>query len=318
MNTESTCEAAFAKGGPFWHLYTDGEKMELFFSGPADFLFGIALLGLCVARFPRCRILTFALMSNHLHLILAGPEEDVAACFALFKERLTRYLSNRQRYCRMQNFEASLFRIPDLRSLRNEIIYVNRNGYVVSPDCTPFSYWWCAGMYFFNPMEELLPSRTVASLTIREQRAMFHCRDIELPQHYRVLEGFRSNPAAPPAPMLLPASFCAIREAENYFRDAHQYFRRLGRDQEAFSEVARRLGDKIFLTDDELFGAVCAFCAKDYDNPNPTLLPAAQKQEAARRMHFDYNASNKQIQRMLKLAPSIVETLFPRPASAFP
>ena len=318
MNTESSCEAAFAKGGPFWHLYTVGEKMELIFTGLADFLFGNALLGLCAARFPRCRILTYAIMSNHLHVILAGPEEDVLAFFALFKERLSRYLASQQRYCRMQNFDAELFRIPDLRALRNEIIYVNRNGYVVSPDCTPFSYWWCAGMYFFNPMAALLPSRTIASLTIRELRAMFHCRDVEFPKHFRILEGFRPNPVEPSAPILLPNSFCAIREAENYFRDAHQYFRRLGRDQEAFSEVARRLGDRIFLTDDELFGAVCAFCAKDYDNPNPALLPAAQKQEVARRMHFDYNASNKQIQRMLKLSSAAVDALFPKPAPTLP
>ena len=312
MNTESSCEAAFAKGGPFWHLYTDGEKMELIFTRFADYLFGITLLGICAAAFPRCRILTFALMSNHLHLVIAGPQRDVQAFFAMFKERLTRYLSGQKRYCRMQNFDAELFRIPDLRALRNEIIYVNRNGYVVSPDCTPFSYWWSAGVFFFNPTAWMLPTQPFATLTLRERRAMCHCREADLPAQYRIVKEFRPNLAEPSAPMLLPTSFCAIREAENYFRDAHQYFRRLGRDQEAFSEVARRLGDRIFLTDDELFGAVCAFCAKDYDNPNPALLPAAQKQEVARRMHFDYNASNKQIQRVLKLAPSAVETLFPK------
>ena len=28
-------------------------------------------------------------------------------------------------------------------------------------------------------------------------------------------------------------------------------------------------------------------------------------------MHFDYNASNRQIQRMLRLSPAIVDDLFP-------
>jgi REP element-mobilizing transposase RayT len=312
MNTDSSCEAAFARSGPFWHLYTDGEKMEMYFTGPSDFLFGLALLGICTASFPHCRILTFALMSNHLHLIVVGQEKDVRAFFALFKERLTRYLGGQHRFCRMQNFEAGLFQIPDLRALRNEIIYVNRNGYVVSPDCTPFSYWWCAGMYFFNPMGWLLPSRTFASLTLRERRAMCHCRDAEFPPHYRVLANFCVGPGMAAEPMLLPTSFCAIREAESYFRDAHQYFRRLSRDQEAFSEVARRLGDRIFLTDEELFGAVSALSAKEFGNSIPALLPASVKQEVARRMHYDYNASNKQIQRILKLPPVLVGEWFPR------
>ena len=313
MNPEVTCEAAFSQGGPFWHLYTDGEKMEIIFTGPSDFLFGITLLGICAAAFPRCRILTFALMSNHLHLVIAGSERDVQAFFALFKERLTRYLSGQKRYCRMQNFEASLFRIPDLRALRNEILYVNRNGYVVSPDCTPFSYWWSAGVFFFNPTAWMLPSRPFATFTLRERRAMCHCRDADLPAHYRVVENFRPDQDTAVGHLLLPTGFCAIREAENYFQDAHQYFRRLGRDQEAFSEVARRLGERIFLTDEELFGAICALCAKEFDTPNPSLLPPGQKQEVARRMRFDYNATNKQIQRMLKLSASAVETLFPKP-----
>ena len=53
MNTESACEAAFRRGGPYWHLYTDGEKMEIIFVHPEDYLFGIVLLGICSASFPR-------------------------------------------------------------------------------------------------------------------------------------------------------------------------------------------------------------------------------------------------------------------------
>ena len=67
MNPESVREAAVLSGGPCWHLYTSGETMEIIFAGTGDFLFGITLLGICAAAFPRCRILTFALMNNHLH-----------------------------------------------------------------------------------------------------------------------------------------------------------------------------------------------------------------------------------------------------------
>ena len=310
MNRESACEAAFDRGGPYWHLYTNGETMEIVFACREDFLFGITLLGICCAAFPRSRILTFALMSNHLHIVLAGPERDVRAFFDLFKSRLKRYLGGKQRYCRMQNFEAEWFSIPDLQALRNEIVYVNRNGYVVSPDCTPYSYWWSAGVFFFNPMGGSLPARTFASLPVREQRAICHCREVDPPNHYLVVDGF--PPGGDVAGrMLFPPSFCALREAEGYFRDAHQYFRRLTRDHEAYSEVAKRLGERIFLTDDELYGAVCALCSKEFGNAVPGLLPAASKQEVARRMHFDYNASNKQIQRMLKLSPVVVGELFP-------
>ena len=312
MNTESACEAAFRRGGPYWHLYTDGEKMEIIFVHPEDYLFGIVLLGICSASFPRCRILTFTLMSNHLHVILTGPGKDIQAFFATFKERLKRYLAGKKRYCRMQHFEADYFQIPDLHALRNEIIYVNRNGYVVSPECTPYSYWWSAGVFFFNPMAKMLPLKPFTTLPVREQRAMCHCRETLFPNQFMVTDSYPPGQNEAGGRLLFPPSFCAISEAEGYFRDAHQYFRRLTRDQEAYSGVASRLNDRIFLTDDELYGAVSMICAKEYDNAYPGLLPAAAKQEVARRMHFTYNASNKQIQRMLKLPPAYVAELFPK------
>ena len=315
MRPESVCETAFSRGGPFWHLYTDGGAMEIIFTCAEDYVFGITLLGICAAVFPHCRILTFSLMSNHLHIILAGPHPDVMALFALFKSRLGAYLKRKGYFCRMDRFVAETFQIPSLQALRNEIVYVNRNGYLVQPDCTPFSYWWSAGVYFFNPTGLMLPTKPYSALTLREQRALCHCRDASLPDRYRVLTGFNVDKSSASMSMLFPPSFCAISEAEAYFRDAHQYFRRLGRDNEAYAEVARRLGDRIFLTDDELFGAVCNLSAREFGSPKPGLLTGDQKLEVARRMHFDYNASPKQIQRILKLAPAIVDTLFPRSAA---
>ena len=315
MRPDPVCETAFSRGGPFWHLYTNGEQMEIIFTGPSDFIFGITLLGCCAAEFPRCRILTFSLMSNHIHIILAGPYEDVVALFGLFKSRLGFYLARRGRCCRMERFVAETFQIPDLRALRSEIIYVHRNGYLVHPDCTPFSYWWSAGVYFFNPVAKMLPSRAFSDLAIQKQRAICHCRTVSLPPGYRVVENFSPDGETPPEPLLLPSSFCAISEAESYFWDAHQYFRELIRDHEAYGEIARRLGDRIFLTDDELFGAVCSFCAREYGLPQPGLLSGDQKVVVARRMRFDYNASPKQIQRILKLSSAVVNTLFPRPSS---
>lgn len=314
MRPESVCETAFSRGGPFWHLYTDGEKMSLIFTDTADYVFGIALLGICAAAFPRCRILTFSLMSNHLHVIVAGPHPDVIALFALFKSRMGTYQARQGRFCCMDRFEAETFQIPSLQALRNEIVYVNRNGYLVHPDCTPFSYWWSAGVYFFSPTGMMLPTMPYSALTLRAQRALCHCRDASLPDHYRVLTGFSPDRTSAPIPMLFPPSFCAISEAESYFRDAHQYFRSLSRDNEAYAEVAQRLGEHIFLTDDELFGAVCALSAREFGSPKPGLLTGDQKLEVARRMRFDYNASHKQIQRILKLSPTVVNTLFPRPA----
>ena len=95
------------------------------------------------------------------------------------------------------------------------------------------------------------------------------------------------------------------------FRDARSYFNSLTRNAEAFSQIASRLKDSIFLTDDELYSVICSYISKEYSVKAPSQLSAQQNIDTARHMHFNYNASNHQLRRMLRLDPSILEELFP-------
>ena len=95
------------------------------------------------------------------------------------------------------------------------------------------------------------------------------------------------------------------------FRDARSYFNSLTRNSEAFSQIASRLKDSIFLTDDELYSVICSHSNKEYSVKSPSQLSAQQKNDTARLMHLGYNASNQQLRRMLRLDLSILEELFP-------
>ena len=111
--------------------------------------------------------------------------------------------------------------------------------------------------------------------------------------------------------VILPASFCHISEAESFYRSAHQYFHHISRKFEAYSEIAERLHESVFISDEEMYAAVCALCVKIYNMKNPTQLGVKERIEMARHMHQKYNASNRQIRNILKLDNSIVETMFP-------
>ena len=106
-------------------------------------------------------------------------------------------------------------------------------------------------------------------------------------------------------------SFCDISLGESIFRDARSYFNSLTRNAEAFSQIASRLKDTIFLTDEELYSVICSHINKEYSVKTPTLLSAQQKIDTARHMHFGYNATNQQLRRMLRMDLSILEELFP-------
>ena len=299
FDKEQEAEYLFNSNGPFWHMYTPGNMTSIIFSQEEDFIFGMNLIAQAAAKFPDVKIYTFEIMNNHLHFILSGEEYRCRQMFCKIKERLNRYLKTKGQALDFSRFDCSLVRITDLKMLRNEIIYVNRNGYVARHDCTPFTYPWGAGAAFFNNIIRFIPSTRYSELTIRQKREICKSKDIDLPGDLRVYNG-----------VILPSSYCILKKAEQMFRDPHHYFNMLSKNWEAYSEIAKRLGDTITITDEEMYGAVCALSTKEFGCKNPRLLSPENKVMLARRMKSEYNASSKQIRSILKLNQDIVEEMF--------
>ena len=300
MRTDEDCGLVFRSKGPYWHIYTPGDLTEIIFTSSEDFTFGMNLMAVCLAAFPNLRIITFTLMNNHFHIILAGSREDALSFFGLYRKRLKCFMAGQGRYPDFSTLVPDAYEIPDLQALRNEIVYVNRNGYVVQPEHTPYSYPWSAGVYYFNPLLARVPRIPLSSLSQPEQRKLYHSRLIELPGHYKVS-----------GQMIDPSSFCSIQEGEACYRNAHQYFRFLSRNQEAGSGIAKRLADTAFLTDEEMFGVARTLADKEYGVRNLASLPPEAKTALAKKLFFDYKAAPRQIRRLLKMDPAMMEALFP-------
>lgn len=300
-DSECNCELNFKKHMQYWHLYTDGRNADIIFRNQEEMKIGMNLLAISCLNFPDVTVLTFALMNNHLHMILACGADRCRSLFEMFKSRLWKCFSRNSRTIDLSGFECKAVEISTLQSLRNEIVYVNRNGYVARPDCTPFSYPWGAGACFYNPFLLCLPSVPYAGLSVREKRKICHSNDVVIPSpDVKVIGG-----------LILPSSFCSIAEAESFFRSAHHYFQHLTKRYEAYSEIASRLHESLFIADEEMYSAVCSQCMKYYGVKNPSHLSAKDRIEMARRMRRDYNASNRQIKAILKLESSIIDELFP-------
>lgn len=301
FDKELKCDNLFKKSGPFWHLFTPGLSTGLLFANKEEFQFGMNLMGICADRYQDVKITTFELMTNHLHLILSGINKLCYEMFNMYSRKMQRYLKSCGRNINLSDIPASLLPITDLNMLRKEIAYVNRNGYLVNSNCMPTSYPWGAGYMFFNPICEYIKPVPYNSLTIREKRQICHSADVELSDTIMVLDN-----------MIIPSSFCDISKAESYFRDSHQYFNLLSKNYEAYSEIAKRLGDTTFISDEDIYSVVCSICIKMFNINKPNLLSPNARIEVAKIMHSDYNSNNKQIQRILKLNAETVETLFPK------
>ncbi len=296
-NYEDFIDYQFYSTGPFWHLYTPGTNQEIIFHSEEDYKYGITSSAISVDK--SVRIIASAIMSNHIHDILAGTEDACINYFERRKAKLMRYSRARGRDIDFNQFNCLTAPINSINSLRNEIAYVNRNGYVVTPGCTPFSYKWSTGMYYYNPAA-CIGGVPFSKLKYREKRSITHSRIMELPASYLVKDDC----------IFIP-SFINIKEGESWFRDAHQYFNILSKNREAFSEVAKRIGDEVFLTDNELFESLCSYCRKHYGVSKPSSLPPNDKITVAVMMKSELHASKGQIRRMLNLSDNLIRELFP-------
>ncbi len=299
---EMECEGSFLQKGQFWHLFTPGNCQEIIFKNDDDFKFGMTSSAMSltdvVASGRPLKLYAFALMSNHVHNLLCGSEEDCNEYFNLWKSRLLRYFAGK---VDLSKFNCQLIPVETLKSFRYEVAYINRNGFVHNKKEIPFSYEWSSGRYHFNPVTREIPLTGIKNLNCREKKTLFKSRMSNLYDSLMTSKGYIS-----------PLSFCEIEDGEDLYNSPHQYFNLLYKSVEEHSLIAKRIGDSIFLNDNEMLSIVYKRSKDLYKVDDPKLLKPDDKVEMAKFMHHEYNASNGQIQRMLKIDKYIVESLFPK------
>ena len=299
---ESICEFHFRNEGPFWHISTPGMFQEILFITDDDYRFGMSSAAICAAE-TGVEVYAQTLMGNHIHDIVSCTRQRCLDYLTHRRERLRRYLKKKGRDVDLSSFKCDPIPITSVRMLRNEIVYVHRNGYVAHPEHTPYSYPWGTGAYYFNPLARADSGVPFASLTYKMRREVFQGRIADLPSSFRYKHG-----------IIYPPSFCSIDKGEMMFRDANQYFVLLSRNYEAYSEEARRLGDNLILPDEEMYPAAQMESNKRFGTSKLAGLGLKEKVEMARVMHEDYAATNSQIQRILNLDLTAVNSLYPMSA----
>ena len=298
---EGKCALLFNEFLPYWHIWTP-ENHPVFLPDKDAFKAAMNILAICALMVPEVKIITFQLMTNHLHLTVSGSRADCMRLFLLFSRHLTKYLKGRGLSAGLSFGAVSPRLVESIQDLRNVITYNNRNGYIVSPDETPFSYPWGANSYYFNYAAKARYGESEKYLNRESRRQVLHSHVADmLKRKIVIIDGYAC-----------PMGFCDIALGESMFRCASHYFREVSRNIESQKKIAKEIGESIFYTDDELFGVVLSVCQDKYNGQRPSLLPVSAKQELALFLHKEYNAGNKQIQRMLRLDPSAVAAMIPQ------
>ena len=297
-------EALFKNSGPFIHLNTSHLESDLLVENDEDRTVILNMIALLSAEH-KTEVLAYAIMSNHLHLILRGNAVTGREFFERLAARISRYLASKGKPGIMKDVTCTITPIASLKQFRDEIVYVIRNPFVVRDDIHLFAYRWCSGYLYFNPMLPADAGKPAAKASYRERRIITRSSDNSIPENFRIDDT-----------LLLPESFVNYRLVESLFDNARQFLFWALKNVEAQVEIAHQHGEIPHLSDDEMFIQSRQICETEYGVKKPELLGDAQKKELAVTLRNRYHASNGQIARFTSLSLLEVNKLYPLSAKS--
>ena len=106
-------------------------------------------------------------------------------------------------------------------------------------------------------------------------------------------------------------SFVDYRLAESLYDNARQFIHSVLKNVEAQVETAKRLGERPFLSDDELWPLVFNYCREAFQGAKLSELDLQQRKQLAVWIKREYATSNKQTARVSGLPLAEVNALFP-------
>lgn len=296
-----SCEQLFLEGGPFFHLHTSPIEQDLLFNTPEEM--DEALNFIALAAFETtCRILSYAIMHNHLHFIVEGGRDICEAFFERFKRRLALTLSKRKKSALVHQIQIGITPINSLKQLRDEIVYVIRNPFVDRVNVHVFAYKWCSGFLYFNDFLEEIASGSISAskMSIDKRRAFKHERNADIDPRLLIIDG-----------TVLPSCFVDYKRVEAFFENARQFVQWVLKNVESQIEIAKRLGEQVVLDDSELWSITRRLSREIGGVNTPRELPLNPRTKLIKTIKYDYGASNAQIARCTGLPRNTIDDMFP-------
>ena len=273
----------------------DHLERQLLFRSDQDYIYGVNTLAIGTLKF-QVVVLCYALMDNHLHILLLGLWKDCLAYFKWVLHRLSIMMKNRYGIQGLLKEDAAdVQAVPDPQALLNEVAYLLRNPYKARID-SPFSYRWSSAEVYFNVNLDLTKGERFKSAAEAQRILGTH---IGIPPHWEHYQG-----------RILNKCFVDYRMVERYIENSLAFFDRL-RKYDLESAVAQKHGieEKITFTDSEIQEKILVICRNEYHVDSIHQLTRKDLLRLARALAGRFACPPKQIARLLGLDPSLLDTV---------
>ena len=274
---------------------TDHLVRALLFRDEEDFTQGINTIALATLQYP-VKVLCYALMDNHIHLLVSGRYEDCRSFFAWVLHRLARMLEEKYGVSGILKLQATdVQAVADKEMLLNEVCYLLRNIYKARIG-SPYSNPWAPFECYFNPYLPLIHGTPMPGA--KEVKRLFGTH-VKIPSDWEHVEG-----------RILNKCFVDYRTVEQKIGSSLEFFDRLRRyDLESIVEQAHGIEAKLTFTDAEMQEKIRAVCKNELHVASHHQLERKDLLWLARTLAKRFACTKKQIARLLGIEPSILDQL---------
>lgn len=282
----------------YYHATSSALEKNVIFQSREDFVTGMNDVALCVLKY-NVRILCFCLMSNHFHFVLYGSYKE---CYG-FMHEYKQLCSLRMRHFRgevnaLKHVDIRLDLLDTGDYLKNAIAYVLRNPLAAHMIMMPYFYEWSSVSAYFRGGRPLngIP---VNSFSLRKRRELLRSRQPSVPDSFLVNDDG----------VILPACYIAYDVVEQLFPHPSFLMMALARKVENEMEIKMGAADRIVMSDAELMSQITELIACEFGVSSLSQLTSEDRLRLCLLVRRNFNASVKQIARLLRLSQTVVASV---------
>ena len=270
-----------------WLVTTDHLEDGLWFREEQDFKVGMNYVAAVAADIP-VFILAFILMSNHVHLVLLGTEEDANRFINEFKRRYSKYLQRKYGSAKFLKYnKVDVQPIPlENEAAERAVAYVIMNCVAANICSHPTQYPWGSGSVYFNAT----PPRGVRvdSLSKRERFRLTHSKT-DLPGHWLIGDdGY-----------VLPSSYIKTDFVEQLFRRPSRMDYFLRNTSKAKKRLETGSDTQPSFKDQTILTALPELCRALFGASSFRELSDSQKTELLRQLRYRFSSNVHQLARIV-------------------
>ena len=264
-------------------------EKELLFRDEEDYIYGINTIALILLQFPSVVVYAFVLMSNHIHLLLGGPQKDCEAFYDAIMHRLSLWLKRKYGLTGIVPYgkkNRTTVTVNGLEHFVIEVLYVLRNPFKAKI-CFPGDYPWSSvGMYF--SARGRMTGRRASTFTARELRKILKT-NIRVPDDIDITqEG-----------MIIPR-FVSWKVVEKAFEGNEAGFlRKLMEPIEPRHNQLSGLPMELKFSDQEIAARVQTICQKELHVDSHLQLSTKELYRLCRTLSIRFGTSPDQLQRVV-------------------